>query len=94
MDRFFGKAEGGREEMAEREGDRERELELELELELETSGELRAGEEYKIWNSLDVDGSLPGEYVAVIEHGERTVGMQLRGMLAAFERRLARWKCR
>lgn len=48
------------------------------------------GEEYKIWNSRDVDGTVPADYQRVISRGEEIVGMSLGGMLEAFERRLVR----
>ncbi|KAH9482730.1 hypothetical protein JR316_0004830 [Psilocybe cubensis] len=48
------------------------------------------GAEYKIWNSRDVDGAVPAGYEAVMRRGETLVGMNIGGMLAAFERRLVR----
>ncbi|PPQ94027.1 hypothetical protein CVT25_009875 [Psilocybe cyanescens] len=37
---------------------------------LEGGRRVRAGEEYKIWNSRDVDGTLPDDYLSVLSRGE------------------------
>lgn len=57
---------------------------------LEGGRRVRAGEEYKIWNSRDVDGTLPDDYLSVLSRGEEMVGMRVGGVLEAFERRLVR----
>ncbi|KDR83659.1 hypothetical protein GALMADRAFT_56567 [Galerina marginata CBS 339.88] len=60
-------------------------------------GGLRAGEEYKIWNARDVDGTLPEGYGRVLGRGAAVVGVDavyLGGVVERFERRLVRWQRR
>jgi len=57
-------------------------------------GELRPGERYRIYNSRDLFGTLPGDYEVVMERGSRWVGVSvdfLGGVVETYERRLVRW---
>jgi len=56
---------------------------------------LRPGEEYKIWNSRDVDGEAPLSIERVIGRASLLGGVRveyLGGVIESFERRLARIK--